>query len=260
LDIARLEEHRDWIMESGRDVELRDAIYPRTLDGDWLPLAARVHSLLDGHTGRLGVHGPFLDISTAASDPLIRKVVVERFRMGLQLAAEVGATHMVIHSPFAALGANVFTGHYTGRRLEEQISHAQETLEDALSLAEENNCTLVMENIHDTNPEPLIRLVTSFDSRHMRLSLDTGHAFIAHQLGAPSPDHWVHQAGDLLHHIHLQDTDGNSDRHWEPGDGSINWFALFEALAELDHSPRLILEVENPIRGADLLRRAELAT
>lgn len=260
LDIARLAEHRDWILESDRDVELRDPSYPETLDNGWRPLAEKVRSLLDGHTGRLGVHGPFWNLTTAARDPLVRSVVVDRFRQGLQFAAEVGATHMVIHSPFASLGANPFTRHSPGPKLEEEISAAQETLSEVIPLAEENGCTLVMENIYDTNPGPLITLVESFDSQHMRLSVDTGHAFIAHRLGGPPPDQWVREAGDMLHHLHLQDTDGNTDRHWEPGDGSVNWFALFEALAELDHNPRLILEVESPVRGAEWLRRGNLAT
>ncbi|CAA9412551.1 MAG: hypothetical protein AVDCRST_MAG22-1942 [uncultured Rubrobacteraceae bacterium] len=259
LDVARLAEHRDWIMGAGRDVELRDPSYPETLDNGWRQLAEQARSVLDGYAGRLGVHGPFMDLSTMARDSLVRKVAMDRFRQGLEFAAEVGASHMVIHSPFAALGANPFTRHSSGPKLDEEVCAAQEALGETLSLAEENGCTLVMENIHDTNPGPLITLVRSFGSPNMRLSLDTGHAFIAHRLGAPPPDQWVREAGDTLHHLHLQDTDGNADRHWEPGDGGVNWFALFEALAELDHSPRLILEVENPLRGAERLRRDRLA-
>ncbi len=260
LDIARMVEHRDWILESNRDVELRDPSYPETLDNGWRPLVEKARSLLDGHTGRLGVHGPFWNLTTAARDSLVRNAVVDRLRQGLQFAAEVGATHMVIHSPFAYLGANPFTPYSPGPKLDEEISVAHETLREVLPLAEENGCTLVMENIFDTNPRPLITLVKSFDSELVRLSVDTGHAFIAHRLGGPPPDQWVREAGDMLHHLHLQDTDGNADRHWEPGDGSVNWFAVFEALSELDHDPRLILEVDGPVRGAEWLRSRNLAT
>jgi sugar phosphate isomerase/epimerase len=78
------------------------------------------------------------------------------------------------------------------------------------------------------------------------MSLDTGHAFITHRLGGPPPDQWVREAGALLEHLHLQDTDGNVDRHWAPGNGAINWYALFEALGDLEHRPRLILELRQP--------------
>ncbi|MEL7235522.1 MAG: TIM barrel protein, partial [Chloroflexota bacterium] len=61
---------------------------------------------------------------------------------------------------------------------------------------------------------------------------------------APPPDYYVHAAGADLGHLHLQDTDGYTDRHWIPGDGNVNWQELFAALAQLDHTPRLIIEVD----------------
>jgi sugar phosphate isomerase/epimerase len=54
----------------------------------------------------------------------------------------------------------------------------------------------------------------------------------------------VREAGDLLGHLHLQDSDGNVDRHWAPGTGLMPWHALFEALGTLRHRPRLILELK----------------
>jgi sugar phosphate isomerase/epimerase len=43
--------------------------------------------------------------------------------------------------------------------------------------------------------------------------------------------------------VHLQDADGYADRHWQPGDGTVNWRAVFAALAPLGSNPRLVLEV-----------------
>lgn len=94
------------------------------------------------------------------------------------------------------------------------------------------------------------------------MSLDIGHALITHRLGGPPIDQWVREAGPLLGHLHLQDSDGNIDRHWVPGRGQVNWFALFDALAELTHRPRLILELKEPSRvreGAEFLQATGLA-
>jgi sugar phosphate isomerase/epimerase len=66
----------------------------------------------------------------------------------------------------------------------------------------------------------------------------------------------VREAGDLLAHVHLQDTDGHDDRHWAPGDGMLNWFAIFTALSELKQTPHLVMELKNPahiMRGAAYL-------
>jgi sugar phosphate isomerase/epimerase len=72
----------------------------------------------------------------------------------------------------------------------------------------------------------------------------------------------VREAGALLGHMHLQDTDGHQDRHWAPGDGGINWYALFEAIGELESPPRMVLELRdhmNIARGAEFLVRSGLA-
>jgi len=77
-------------------------------------------------------------------------------------------------------------------------------------------------------------------------SLDTGHANYAHiSTGAPPVDYYVETAGDMLTHVHLQDTDGFADRHWAPGEGNIPWVAVFRALGRLTSNPRLILELRN---------------
>ena len=97
----------------------------------------------------------------------------------------------------------------------------------------------------DTSILPLLTLVRSFDSPFVQLSLDTGHALIMHHCGGPTPDQWVYEAGATVGHLHLQDVDGQLDRHWPPGMGNVKWAALFEALSTLDHLPRLLLELKD---------------
>ena len=67
-------------------------------------------------------------------------------------------------------------------------------------------------------------------------------------------DHYVRAAGAMLSHVHLQDSDGFADRHWQIGRGSIMWHSVFGALAELPDMPRLLLELRE---AADLLPSAK---
>ncbi|HMO08640.1 MAG TPA: TIM barrel protein, partial [Paracoccaceae bacterium] len=63
-------------------------------------------------------------------------------------------------------------------------------------------------------------------------------------------------------HVHLQDTDGFADRHWHPGEGRLNWPAIFAVLRGLRTMPRLILEVNDSRgirRGAEHLAALGLA-
>lgn len=243
MPIELLPNYRDWLMEhGGRDLEIQDGFMAAVLDGDWKPLVARAKENLDGYAGRMGIHGPFDGLWMASSDPFVRKMIAQRYIRALEFAADLGATHMVIHSPFLFFG-HPQVAHAPSNGLQQQIDYVHGTLETVLPVARNLGLTLVIENIRDTNPAPLRTLVQSFNSELVRMSLDVGHAHLMQQIGGPSADQWVLEVGSLLAHVHLQDNDGFLDRHWNPGHGGINWRALFHALARIEAKPRMILEV-----------------
>ena len=107
-------------------------------------------------------------------------------------------------------------------------------------------------------PRDRVELVRSFESDAVRVSLDTGHADDAHRAtGGPPVDVHIHVAGDLLTHVHLQDTDGFADRHWMPGEGDIPWPSIFAALESLASRPRLILELADATKVPAAARRLD---
>jgi sugar phosphate isomerase/epimerase len=244
LPISALAEYRDWLLESQRALEIQDPCLQDVLDEDWSPRVRQARELLDGHTGLRGIHGPFDGIALLSKDKKVRALATERLCQGLRFGAEVGATHMVIHSPFMFFGTQ-FVPHSKAFDREMQLELAHLTLDPVFALAKEIGCMLVFEGIEDQHPEPLLNLVRSFESDLARMSLDIGHAMITNRRGGPTPDQWVREAGPLIGHLHLQDSDGNIDRHWAPGNGQMGWYALFEALRSLSHQPRLILEIKN---------------
>jgi sugar phosphate isomerase/epimerase len=255
LPLAGLRQHRAWILESQRDLEIQDFFWAEVLNGDWKPLAKEIRKELDGYTGRLGIHGPFWGFSIGSKDPDIRSVVNKRLHQGLDVCAALGATQMVIHSPYTTWDDNNLDYNPGSRAAVIETVHA--TIGDVVKRAENMGCVLVVENIEDKDPHIRVELVKSFGSPAMRVSIDTGHANYAHgSMGGPPVDYFVHAAGNLLHHVHLQDTDGYADRHWNPGEGNIPWAEVFRALGHLNSNPRLLLEVRNKdlVRaGADYL-------
>jgi sugar phosphate isomerase/epimerase len=243
MPIEALPSYRDWLIESQRDLELWDFCDGDLLDGDWRARVRAARGYLDGYAGRLGIHGPYDGMPLSSSDRRVRLLVAERLRQALEVAAALGASHLVAHSPFDCFG-HPQVAHAPGDDLFELIAYAHETLAAVLPVADEIGCTLVLEVCYDTNSAPLLALVRSFNSARVRLSLDVGHAFIMQRAGGPPPDQWVRDGGELLAHLHLQDTDGHLDRHWAPGEGNLNWFAIFDALSRLDEHPRLLLELD----------------
>jgi sugar phosphate isomerase/epimerase len=261
LTTATLAVHRDWILEKQRDLEIQDFFSSATLDGDWRAVAGEVRRLLDGYTGRLGLHGPFWGFKIDSQDPLIRAVVTKRLLQGLDACEAIGATQMVIHSPFTTWDYNNLDINPGSRDALAERVH--QTLGDVVKRAENIGCELVIENIEDKDPKARVLLARSFNSAAVRVSIDTGHAHYAHgSTGAPPVDYYVEAAGEDLAHVHIQDADGYSDRHWLPGDGTVNWSAVFRALGRLSTKPRLLIEVKdqaNIRRGAAHLESLGLA-
>lgn len=261
LTHANLAIHRDWLLEAPRDLELQAFVDADILDGDWTGLAAETLQLLDGHKGRLGIHGPFWGFTITSHDPEVRRIVTRRLHQALDVCAAVKATHVVIHSPFTTWGYN-HRGLYpndTARMLEA----ARDTLSEVLSRAEGMGVTFMLENIEDIDPSDRAHLCAALDWQSLALSVDTGHAHYAHgSTGAPPADFFIRAAGSRLGHVHLQDADGFADRHWQIGHGTILWPSIFKAIAETGANPRLILELRDQsavIPSAQHLRSLGLA-
>ena len=244
LSLDDLEIHRDWMLDKQRDLELQNFVDARVLGGDWRPLVERAKRLLDGHTGRVGIHGPFFGFTISSQDEEIRAVVAKRLSQALDVATALSATHMVIHSPYTAWHHNNFP-HFPGER-ERMTEYTHLTIAEAVRRAEDIGLTFVIENCDDIDPQTRVALAESFNSPAVAVSIDTGHAECAHgSYGAPPVDYFIHAAGNQLKHVHLQDVDGYADRHWGLGEGIIRWHSVFAALAKLTSNPRLIIELRD---------------
>ncbi|MFN4099762.1 MAG: sugar phosphate isomerase/epimerase family protein [Pararhodobacter sp.] len=235
---------KDWICGPGRTIEIQDFCPPGVMEGDTSDLVTRWQSVLGAHKGPRGIHGPFFGLDLSTPDREIRAIVQKRFLNALEIAEALQATHMVVHSPFTYW-------HLLNRRnyagIEAQMNEAAaDCLAPVLARAAEAGCTLMLENIDDTDPAVRVQMVRNIDHPNLKVSLDTGHAELAHgSYNAPPVVDFVDAAKGLLGHVHLQDADGYADRHWHPGDGRIPWRPVFDALAACDPAPRLILEVRN---------------
>ncbi|MFW2588205.1 sugar phosphate isomerase/epimerase family protein [Sagittula sp. SSi028] len=242
LDVAQIATHRDWLFDAARDIEVQDFLRPTALTTDFADLVAGAQAALQGHTGRRGIHGPFYGLDMDNPDPELRPLITTRYLRGIEAADRIGARQMVLHSPYDRWFHNNRLAH--AGYAEEMLARIHAILGPVVREAEVMGVTLVVENILDVDPAVRRLLVDSFGSDAIALSVDTGHAHLAHrQSGAPPVDYFLRDAGAQLAHVHLQDLDGHADRHWPPGEGEIAWPAVFRALAECKSTPHLVLEL-----------------
>ncbi|WP_292293162.1 sugar phosphate isomerase/epimerase family protein [Marivita sp.] len=244
LKASEIADHRDWLFYSDRDIEIQDFMSHAALTTEFEDRIAAVKSALDGHSGRIGIHGPFEGLDIDNKDPELQPLITARLIRALEAADRIGARQMVLHSPYTLwYQNNVFS--WTGYA-ETKLARIHDILDPVVKAAEEAGQTLVIENIQDVRPETRRAMVDSFASDAIALSIDTGHAQLARRMsGAPPVEDFVRDAGDQLAHVHLQDVDGHADRHWAPGEGEIEWTAVFRALADCHSTPHLVLELRN---------------
>lgn len=242
LKAAEITDHRDWLFDADRDIELQDFGSHAALNHEFEDRIAAACKALSGHAGRLGVHGPYEGLDMDNKDPEVRPIITARFLKALEAADRIGARQMVLHSPF--------TRWYQFNRLakpnywEDKLARIHAVMSPVIKAAEALGITVVIENIQDVDPASRRAMVDSFGSSAVALSIDTGHAHLARRMSdAPPVDYFVRDAGDQLQHVHLQDLDGHADRHWAPGEGEIHWQELFRALADCRSEPHLVLEL-----------------
>lgn len=244
LRIGEIDAHRAWLFDDARDIELQDFMSRASLTTDKDDLIATARAALSGHEGRLGIHGPFEGLDIDNKDPELRPLITARFLAAVEAAEAIGARQMVMHSPFTHWYQNNI--HSWQGYVESKLRRIHEVLTPVVKRAEDTGVTLVMENIQDVDPSTRRTMVDSFASEAMALSIDTGHAHLARSMsGAPPVDYFVRDAGVQLMHVHIQDVDGHADRHWPPGEGVIEWTAVFQALADCPSAPHLVLELRN---------------
>ena len=244
LLISEILDFRNWLFDSQRVLEIQDFALPNGLSYDFDDKLSLAKSLLKGFEGRLGIHGPFHGLDIDNKDSEIIAIISARLIKALEAADHLAATQMVIHSPFDAwYNRNIFAQkNYKNSKIE----YIKAVLDPVIKVAERYGILMVLENIQDVRPEHRKELALSFGSKCIAVSLDTGHAHIAHcTSGAPPVDFYVKDAGDLLRHVHLQDVDGYADRHWSLGLGQINWQSVFDALSSVGSKPHLVLELKD---------------
>lgn len=243
LNIDTIAEHRPWLDAAQRDLEIQDFIGYEVYKDGWLDTVNRAKAAIDGFEGRLGIHGPFIGLDINNGDPEMQQVIARRYMLAVEAAAALGARQMVIHSPFDRWSHHHRHSWGGNPRI---IETTRTVMGPAIKLGETHGVTLVVENCSDVVPADRRELVEAIASPALALSIDTGHAHLArHMHGGPPVDLFVRDAGNLLRHVHLQDLDGYADRHWAPGAGSIEWEAVFQALAECESAPHLVLELRD---------------
>jgi sugar phosphate isomerase/epimerase len=94
---------------------------------------------------------------------------------------------------------------------------------------------------YGANTEGLLRILEAVDSPTLGVNVDPSHLFAVGDL----PNITVYRLGDRVLHCHFSDNDGETNAHWRPGMGKIDWRQLLRALADTGFDGVISLEFED---------------
>ncbi len=231
-----------YAVERGHGVEVADFISPELLDD-----GQRTRKLVGWYCRRLAdvpgsctFHGAFLDLLPSSVDPKVRAVARDRIARCLDIAEEIGASAAVFHCDFNPV------------KLQPQYPEEWNLRQAALwrEVTAGRSVALLLENCWEPRPEITARAVDTIGGGSAGICFDTGHAHIR---GPLAPAEWIAPLGRRIRCLHLSDNDGAWDQHRAPGNGTIDWPGVFNALDGQGIRVPAVVEVE----GVDGARATE---
>lgn len=215
-------------------------------DGEYQGLEAKIRKF-PRHT----IHAPFFDISPGGFDEDIRNLSFQKLDNLLNIADQWGTEVVVAHFNYDDV--------YYQDSFNRWLDNAAEFFR---LLADKKRRPLIaLENIAETNPDIVLKLMAKIGSERVIHCFDVGHH---HVFGKISAQQWLDRLGDLDYiHFHFHDNFGDFDHHLPVGEGNISWEELKQTISNLPCRFSVTLEAhdkESLIQSVDNYRRIFLSS
>jgi sugar phosphate isomerase/epimerase len=161
----------------------------------------------------------------------------EVLRQEIIIAARIGVQQMVVH-PYV-LGFDV-----------EDCSPPADEIRDLCGFARDSGVRLALENLGKTGITSMRRSLDIIGSdpenAGLGLCIDVGHAHRSCSNDGIRPEAFLAEFGDLIFEVHVDDNLGDKDLHLPPGQGTIDWPPVIEAMTKLRDDAVICLEIAWP--------------
>lgn len=166
---------------------------------------------------------PLNERSLAITDKQIQQKNISDFAELIRKGANVGISKFIIH-PSTPLDESI--------PREEQKKYAMEALFELAEVAAKEGGELAVEDMITSclgnSPDELLEIISVNDK--LRICFDVNHLFGA------THEEFIKKLGDKIIHTHISDYDFVEERHWLPGEGKIDWAALYNNLRDAGYN------------------------
>jgi sugar phosphate isomerase/epimerase len=230
-----MEEVLDEAARRGLGAEFQGMYDPKRLDEGFERALSRASAAFRGFPFAVALHAPFLDLNPVSPDPGVAALSRRRYEQAFETSRAIRASRIVFHSQFGAMNRDPKYPETWLARSREYWASRETRLASA-------GCTAAIENIFESDPGPICRLLDALASDRFGACLDVGHA---HLFRGDAPA-FARGFGARITHVHLHDNDGAWDYHRRVGAGTAAVAPTLQILAALSPAPTLTLEM--PLR------------
>jgi len=173
---------------------------------------------------------PFEEIDPSASDKAMRKHTVDYFSELIKKGSSIGIDKFVIHASGEPID---------DAEKGERIKAAMESLDFLAEVGAKSGAVIAVEDLPRTcignSSEEILRVLSANDK--LRVCFDTNHL-----LGESNLD-FMDKVGDKIVTVHVSDYDFIDERHWLPGEGKLDWNAMYKKFKEIGYDGMWLYEI-----------------
>lgn len=194
---------------------------------------------------------------TISLDRARQEKALDLFKRGVETAAVLGSPNVWIDSyapPVEVKTGNLLTTELTfGTQMQIRVpdgfswprfwDNFVDAVRRCTEIVKQHGMTLLVEprvGEVTTNSEALIRLGEALNDDHFGVIFDTAHQHAQKELLPLS----VHKLGRLLRYVHIADNDSRDNRHFEMGNGNIDWDSVFLSLKQTGFDGYFAIDLE----------------
>ena len=257
IDIGRrisVEEGLEWAARNDvHFIDVQTDVHPNALESFDAQRVKNVRELKEKNNINLGLH-TLSGVNVAEISPFCRDAVDQYLKAYIDLAPQVGAEWIVVHGGY----------HFTNCRTI-RMQAAIERLKHIAGYAEEKGVLLLLENLNwepvlaevnymPVTPAETMHFLTEIDSPAVRWSFTANHAHFLPGVGIAN----FIDAVDFsyCHEVRLADNNGSYEIHQRPGEGTIDFGAMFkkiEGLGYKGHYTNGFTTIDDMLAGRDYM-------